>query len=97
MILTPETQEKIKELFKDKPEMKARLLNVDADAIREVGMLAQMWINPEEVVDSFDSNDKEAMQNLYSKAKTMVGLRDLYKVMCEEYSKNSINKTPEER
>ncbi len=97
MILSAETQEKINELFKGNEEMKARLLAGNPDAIREVGNLAQMWINPEDVVNSFDSNDKEAMQNLYNKAKIMVGLRDLYKIMCEEYSKNSIKKDADER
>ena len=97
MILSKETQEKINELFNGNEEMKARLLEGNPDAIREVGTLAQMWINPEDVVSTFESEDKEAMQNLYKKAKTMVGLRDLYKVMCEEYSKNTIKKDAEER
>ena len=97
MILSRETQERIKELFKGNEEMKVKLLSADPDAIREVGVLSQMRITPEDVVSSFDSNDKEAMQNLYNKAKIMLGLRDLYKIMCEEYSRNTINKEREER
>lgn len=97
MIFSTETQAKINELFSENEEMKARLLSGDSDAIREVGTLSQMRIAPEDVVSSFDSNDEEALKNLYNKAKTMVGLRELYKTMCEEYSKNAINKRPEER
>ena len=97
MIFSTETQAKINELFSENDEMKARLLSGDSDAIREVGTLSQMRIAPEDVVSSFDSNDEEAIQNLYNKAKTMLSLRELYKVMCEEYSRNTINKETEER
>lgn len=97
MIFSTETQAKINELFSENEEMKARLLSGDSDAIREVGTLSQMRIAPEDVVSSFDSNDEEAIQNLYNKAKTMLSLRELYKVMCEEYSRNTINKDTEER
>lgn len=97
MIFSTETQAKINELFSENEEMKARLLSGDSDAIREVGTLSQMRIAPEDVVSSFDSNDEEAIQNLYNKAKTMLSLRELYKVMCEEYSRNTINKETEER
>ena len=97
MIFSTETQAKINELFSENDEMKARLLSGDSDAIREVGTLSQMRIAPEDVVSSFDSNDEEAIQNLYNKAKTMLSLRELYKVMCEEYSRNTINKESEER
>ena len=97
MTFSTETKAKINELFNENEEMKARLLSGDSDAIREVGTLSQMRIAPEDIVSSFDSNDKEAMQNLYNKAKTMLSLRELYKTMCEEYSRNTINKETDAR
>ena len=91
MTFSTETQAKINELFSENEEMKARLLSGDSDAIREVGTLSQMRIAPEDVVSSFDSNDEEALKNLYNKAKTMVGLRELYKTMCRFFFESKLS------
>ena len=80
-----ETEEKIKLLFKNNIQMRDRLLACDADAIREVGSIAQKGLEAEDVVAAFDSKDPETMSYLYNQARRVLELKALYKQMCLEY------------
>lgn len=95
MKLSLETQEKINRLFTDNEELKNKLLAVDADAVREIGSLSQLGINPQDVVEAFEQDDVEKKDYLYNKAKKILELKDLYKELCIEHSKNSINRDTE--
>ena len=85
MSFSLETTEKIKILFKNNIQMRDRLLVCDADAIREVGSIAQRGLEPEDVVAAFDSNNPETMDYLYKQARRALELKALYKQMCLEY------------
>lgn len=87
MSASKETQEKINLLFKTNPEMRDRLYNCDAEAIREIGSLSQRGINPDDVVVAYESGDQDTMNYLYQQAKRLVGLQELYKDLCFEYYK----------
>lgn len=85
MSISKEIQEKINLLFKSNPEMLEKLYECDAEAIREIGILSQKGINPDDVVVAFESGDKNTMNYLYQQAKRLVELQELYKELCFEY------------
>ena len=87
MSVSKETQAKINLLFKTNPEMRDRLYNCDAEAIREIGSLSQRGINPDDVVVAYESGNQDTMNYLYQQAKRLVGLQELYKDLCFEYYK----------
>ena len=91
MSVSKETQEKINLLFQTNPEMKDRLYNCDAEAIREIGSLSQRGISPDDVVVTYESGDQGNMNYLYKQAKRLVGLQELYKDLCFEYYKKTKN------
>ena len=93
MSLSKETEEKINFLFKNNPEMKDKLCNCDAEAIREIGSLSQRGINPDDVVAAYESKDKDTMNYLYNQAKRLVLLQELYKDLCLEFYKKTKEKT----
>jgi len=82
-----ELQEKINLLFKNNEELRTKLLEGDADSIRQIGSLSQKRIDPEDVVEAYESNSDEAKEYLYKKAKKMIALQELYKELCLEYCK----------
>ena len=67
MNISKELQEKINLIFKNNEELRKRLLVGDANAIREVGSISQKCMNPEDIVDAYESNDSETMKYLYKK------------------------------
>ena len=89
MIISKKTQEKINILFKNNSEMKEKLYNCDADAIREIGINSQKGINPDDVIAAYESKDSNTMNYLYQQAKRLVGLQELYKELCFEYYKKT--------
>ena len=95
MGISKETQDKINLLFKTNSEMKEKLLQCDADAIREVGSLSQKGMNPDDIIAAYESGNPETMKYLYLQAKRLVGLQELYKELCFEYYKKT-KEIPEE-
>ena len=87
MNISKENQEKINLLFKNDPEMIEKLCKYDAEAIREVGILSQRGINPDDVIVAYESDDSSTMNYLYQQAKRLVELQELYKELCFEYYK----------
>ena len=85
MNISKELQEKINLLFKNNEDLREKLLVGDANAIREIGSISQKGMNPEDIVDAYESNDSETMKYLYKKAKKLVELQKLYKDLCLEY------------
>ena len=85
MNISKELQEKINLMFKNNEELRKRLLVGDANAIREVGSLSQKGINPEDIVDAYESNDSETMKYLYKKAQIQIELQKLYRELCLGY------------
>ena len=94
MSISNKTQEKIKFLYENDHEMREKLYELDADAIRKVGILSQRGINPDDVIVACESNDQSTMNYLYQQAKRLVGLQELYKELCIEYY-NKIKDTSE--
>ena len=96
MSISKETQEKINLLFKLDSEMIEKLSNCDADAIREIGIISQKGINPDDVIVAYESGDKDTMDYLYQQAKRVAGLQELYKELCFEYYRKTKD-TPEQK
>jgi len=94
MGISKEIQERINLLFKTNSEMKEKLYKCDAEAIREIGILSQKGINPDDVIAAYESGDPSSINYLYQQAKKLVGLQELYKELCFEYYKK-IKATPE--
>ena len=95
MNISKELQEKINLLLKNNEELRAKLLVGDANAIKEIGSISQKGMNPEDIVDAYESNDSETMKYLYEKAKKIVELQKLYRDLCLEYSKSKKNENEE--
>ena len=91
MNLSKELKEKINVIFENNEEVREKLLKGDANIIRKIGLASQKGMNPEELVDAYESNDRESMENLYNKAKKIVELQKLYRELCIEYSKSNIS------
>ena len=87
MNISKKNQEKVNILFENNSEMKEKLYKGDAEAIREIGIISQRGINPDEIVAAYESDDPSAMDNLYQNAKRLVELQKLYKALCLEYYK----------
>ena len=87
MNISKKNQEKVNILFENNSEMKEKLYKGDAEAIREIGIISQRGINPDEIIAAYESDDPSAMDNLYQNAKRLVELQKLYKVLCLEYYK----------
>jgi hypothetical protein len=49
------------------------------------GIISQKGMNPEDIVDAYESNDSETMKYLYMKAQKLIELQKLYKELCLEY------------
>lgn len=89
MSISKETQDKINLLFKNNPEMIEKLYNCDAETIREIGILSQRGINPDDVIAAYENGEPSTMNYLYQQAKRLVGLQVLYKELCFEYYKKA--------
>ena len=89
MNLSKEVQEKINILFENNEEIRGKLLEGDTETIRQIGLESQKGMNPEDIVDAYESNDDKIMEYLYKKAKKLVELQRLYKDLCLEYSKEN--------
>lgn len=88
MKIPKEVKEKIKELFKDNEEFRDKLLLGDPNAIRML-IPRRAGIDPIKVVKAVESNDINAMRQLYREAKRMVELQELYQKLCLAYCKDS--------
>ena len=93
MSISKETQGKINLLFKTNPEMIDRLCNCEAEAIREIGSISQRGINPEDIIEAYESGDQSTMDYLYHQAKRLIGLQELYQELCFEYYKKTKDKS----
>ena len=87
MNISKENKERINLLFKTNPEMIEKLYKFDVETIREIGILSQSGINPDDVIVAYESGDPSTMNYLYQQAKRLVGLQELYKELCLEYYK----------
>ena len=92
MKFSEELEKKINLIFNNDKEIREQLLAGKSDAISQIGLMSQIGINPEDVVDAYESNDSDTMKYLYNKAKKMLELQELYKALCLEYSKQAIQK-----
>lgn len=85
--ISDELKEKIKINFKDYSDLKNKLLSGDAETIRQIGIDSQKGIEPEDVIEAYESNN---MEYLYKQAKKMVELKKIYIELCDAYiSKNT--------
>ena len=82
MKLSNELAEKIERYFHFDEKLKNRLLRGDADAIRDVGMVAQSKIGAEDVVEAYEN---DCVEYLYQKAKTKLALEELYHELVNWY------------
>ena len=89
MNLSKKLQETINILFANNEGIRAKLLEGDAETIRQIGLASQRGIAPEDVIDAYESNDSKTMEYLYKKAKKQVAVRKLYMDLCKAYSKDS--------
>ena len=97
MNFSKELQEKINMLFADKDEIREKLLEGDVETIRKIGSASQKGMKPEDIVEAYESNDSETMENLYKKAKKLIELQKLYKDLCLEECNRSDRSVNEER
>ena len=88
MNISKELQEKINILLENNEEVKKKVLEGDADTIKQIGSVSQKGINPEDIISAYESNDSEEIKKVYNKAKKQVALREVYKELCEAYSKD---------
>ena len=89
MSLSKKNEERIKLLFRSNPEMVEKLYKCDVESIREIGILSQKGINPDDIIAAYESGDSSTMNYLYQKAKRLVELQELYKELCLEYYKKT--------
>lgn len=89
MSISKEIQERINFLFQTNSEMSEKLYKYDAEAISEIGRLSQRGINPDDVIEAYESGDPSTMNYLYQQTKRLVGLKELYKMLCFEYYKKT--------
>ena len=87
--ISNELKEKIEKNFKAYSDLKNKLLSGDADAIRQVGFKSQRGIEPEDVIEAYESNN---IDYLYKQAKKMVELQKIYKELCDAYASNILKK-----
>ena len=83
--ISDELRNKIENIFKTYDELKNKLLLGDGYAIRQVGLMSQKGIEPEDVVEAYQSNN---LDYLYIKAKRIIEMKEIYKELCQAYSKN---------
>lgn len=95
MNITKQLQEKINLLLKNNDELRERLLEGDANAISEIGAISQKGINPEDVIQAYESNDSDTMEYLYKKAQKLIELQKLYRELYLEYYNSKRNKDEE--
>ena len=95
MNITKQLQEKINLLLKNNDELIERLLEGDANAISEIGAISQKGINPEDVIQAYESNDSDTMEYLYKKAQKLIELQKLYRELYLEYYNSTRNKEEE--
>lgn len=90
MNLTEDAKLKINEIFPgEKNEgIREKLLSGDVRIIREIGRISQNGIDPKDVLS-------KGIEELYTKAKRLLDLQDLYKCLCEECAKNEVENVKE--
>ena len=93
MAISKGTTERINFLFKSEPETEEKLLNLDPDSIRNLASCG--GINPDDFISAYESDDLNAMLQLYYEAKRLSELQKLYKELCFEYC-NDIKEATEE-
>ena len=87
--ISDELKEKIEISFKNYGDLKNKLLSGDVYAIRQVCIMSQKNIAPEDVIEAYESNN---MDYLYNQAKKMVKLQEIYKELCDTYALYNMHK-----
>lgn len=59
---------------------------------REIASIFQKLINPEYVIDAYESNDSDTIEYLYKKAQKLIELQRLYRELYLEYYNSTIDK-----
>ena len=59
---------------------------------RESASIFQKLINPEYVIDAYESNDSDTIEYLYKKAQKLIELQRLYRELYLEYYNSTIDK-----
>ena len=88
MNLSKEIKKTIEVLFANNEEIRGKLLEGDAETIKQIGVASQRGINPEDIIDAYESHDSKTMEYLYKKAKKQAAVKKLYIDLCKEYSKD---------
>lgn len=65
------------------------MLSGDVGAISQVGIMSQKSINPEDVIDAYESGN---IDYLYNQAKKLIELQKLYKELCDAYASHITHK-----
>ena len=89
MVFSTKMQEKINALFAADDVMREKLLAGDDDAIREIACISQKGIKAEDIVVAFESDNRDAITEIYNNAKKMIELQKLYRELCLEFYKKS--------
>lgn len=89
MVFSTKIQEKINVLFSDDDAMREKLLVGNDDAIREIAYISQKGIKAEDIVVAFESDNRDAITEIYNNAKKMIELQKLYRELCLEFYKKS--------
>ena len=96
MKISKELQERVNLHFKNNEEIRESILIGDVNAIRRIASVLSLdRVKTEDIVTAYESNDSEAIKNLYEKAKRLIELEKLYKDLCLEYY-NNLNKSENE-
>ena len=67
--------------FKIVKELRNKLYSLDKETIQGLGVKSQKGIDPKDVLSS-------NIEELYTKAKTLIEWQELYKDLCEECAKD---------
>ena len=89
-----ELERKIEQTFKKNPELKAKLLSLDPDAISSLCMLPY-GINPIDYIEAYEDAEKgenDSMDYLYKLSLGMVAKREIYDKLNELYIQKRLGK-----
>lgn len=80
--ISDELKKKIEVNFKDANNFRVKLLSGDVDAIHKLAIISHQRIKPEDIIEAYESDN---MDMLYSHAKKMVHMQEIYKELCDAY------------
>ena len=87
MKISNELKKRIEKAFIRNNELRIQLLSGNVDAIHEIGIRSQKNIEPEDVIEAYES---DSMDYLYKQAKKMVELKKLYEDLCDYYIEQEV-------